>query len=247
MWVWIGLLVSIISTIGMTGSVKSKVVRLQGDLDRDGHLDPVTVSFERPDQHGGLHHFKVQIGRAVYEGKGEHLHGEATIVDIDSTDQSLEIAVPQWGPSDDDAVYFLRYSKGRIWLIGIVPGAELSIDGSGTVRTSCRGRLLCTWFYPCVYRWSQEAQVLVEEPQVFKPMHVEVTLLRDLSLCSEPLQWRSSTSVKAGTRATIDLTDDRRWCRIHTAQGEGGWFSVEGGWVQGVDAREMFEDLPIAD
>jgi hypothetical protein len=241
-----------LTTVALTTTsaqpLESRALHLQGDLNRDGSPDTASVSFER-DRSGSINRFKVQIGPATYEGLGQNFHGEATIVDLDSTDRSLEIAVPQWGPSDDDAVFFLRYAEGRIRLIGIVPGAELRIDGSGTVQTECRGEILCTWFYPCAYRWSEEAQVLAEVPQPYKPMHVKITLRRDLRLCPEPLQWRSSTTLKAGTRATIDLTDDRRWCRIHAAGGERGWFSVEGWRVQpsDVEVMEMFDGLPIAD
>ena len=241
------LLACFVLTVGATGSVEPKVVRLYGDLDLDGRVDTVTVTFF-PERLREYNHYRVQIGGAIYDGRGEALHGEATIVDIDSTDAFLEIAVPQWGPSDDDAVFFLRYVKGRVRLIGEVPGAKLVIDGSGKIRTKCVGQILCTWFYPCTFKWLPEAQVLAEQPQAFKPMRIKVTLKHDLQLSSQPVKWQSSTTLKAGTRATIDLTDDKLWLHIRSSQGS-GWFFINGLRIypSEIENQEMFDGLLMAD
>jgi hypothetical protein len=237
---------SLVWVSSAAGSTTTKDVRLYADLDGDGHVDSVTVIFV--EKYGRYDHYEVRVGSAVYEGLGQYLDVEATIVDVDSTDRLLEIAIPEAGPSSDPAVFFLRYEGGRVRLIGYVPGYATT-DGSGTITTECRGTILCTWFYPCSYRWFPEARTLAEVPQAFKPMHVEVTLKHDLSLCPEPWQWRGSTSLKAGTRAIIDLTDDKRWCHIRSAQGEEGWFSVDGGRVypDRVAVSEVFDGLPIVD
>lgn len=231
-------------------------VRLYGDLDGEGHADSLVVTFASPqgDNYGSYYYgsYKVRIGRSVYDGTGEALRGDATIVDVDRADHRLEIAIPEDGMNGVGAVWLVRYGGGQIYLVGKVQGAKPVIDGSGDIKTLCRGSILCTWFYPCASRWSEEAQVFAEVPQPFVPVNVKVTLKRDLPLCPDPILLRTSLTLKAGTNAVIDLTDDTHWCRIRTVDHASGWFYVDGFarvriFPETVDAQAVFDGLPMAD
>lgn len=126
-------------------------VVLRADFDGDALADTAIVTFVREQSSN----CRVVIDRDTLAYYGESLHGTAFVVDIDTTDGFREIAIPEWGPSDDDAVYFVRYSPESLRVLGCLPGRlqeDLHIDGSGVVQTTCRGERLHTWWYPCSFR-----------------------------------------------------------------------------------------------
>ncbi|HKW14921.1 MAG TPA: hypothetical protein VJS69_10590, partial [Candidatus Krumholzibacteria bacterium] len=175
--------------------------------------------------------------------------GEAAIVDVDSTDRWREIVIPQSG-MDIESVLLIRFDGKDMKLVGHVPDGHPTIDGSGTIQTRCRGRILCDWFFPTGYRWNAAGGAFVEVPLAFKPMKVEVTLKRELALSQTPVSpFSRYASLAPGTRATIDLTDDVMWCHIRSEDGRAGWFFLQDGnkFSDGADVQAMFDGLPLAD
>ncbi len=225
---------------------------LCADLDGDSRADSAIITFT-PDRHGIFDYFRVAVGPDSIVQFGQGLHGTARVVDLDTTDGLREIAVPAWGPSDDDAVHFVRYSQGRVRILGSIPGSidYLRVDGSGVVRTTCRGSILHTWWYPCAYRVFEESGVLGEVHQAFKVMNARVRLKRDLPLFPSPEHRRVTTVIRRGEWATIEVTDDQEWCRIRSPAGVTGWFWVTGGGVvigtSTIPGQEVFDQLVIVD
>jgi len=235
---------------GSDARLESRTITLSGDLDGDGSAEEFAVRLIADQDRYGQ--FEVAIKNVTFKSIGDYLSGDARIVDVDANDRWREIAVPQLGPSNDDSALLLRYDGKKIELVGHVPGENPVFDGSGAIATKCRGKILCTWWYPSTYRWSDAAQVFVEVPQPFKPMSIDVTLRHSLEIAAKPAFPLTGTqTLPPGTRATIDLTDDELWCRIRTANAQAGWFRVQDGRVAsypaGVPAAEMFGGLPLAD
>ena len=57
--------------------------------------------------------------------------------------------------------------------------------------------------------------------------------------------------IPEGESATIEVTDDREWCRIRASNGIAGWFRIDGDRVgfplNGVEAHKVFDGLCFAD
>lgn len=234
-------------------SAEPRQVVLCDDLNGDGRPDSAMVTFV-PNGYGSFDRFRVTVGRDSIQRYGEGLHGTAVVVDIDTTDAFRELALPEWGPSDDDAVHFLRLSPSGLRIIGVLPGRlndDLRIDGSGVIGTTCRGRVLHTWWYPCAFRVFEETGALGEVPQAFKFMNAQVVLKRDLPLFPSPAHRQVTAVIPKGESATIELTDDQEWCRIRSRNGTTGWFWLtERGVVIGttsIPSYEVFDGLSIVD
>ena len=233
------------------------VVDLLDDLNGDGRVDSVRVAFHLC--HGGAGEpgekpcydaFHAIAGGDSIRVHGEYLHGTAFVVDVDSTDGFREIAVPEWGPSDDDAVHFLRLAADGLRVVGMVPNlllADLKIDGSGVIATTCRGRILHTWYYPCTYRMFKETGTLLEVPQAFKVMNAHVRLKRDLPVLESPVHHKVTGVIKQGESATVEITDDQVWCRIRARDGTVGWFRIENGRVWLPLERALVLDYEVFD
>lgn len=76
------------------------------------------------------------------------------ITDLDTGDGMLEIAIQDWGPSDDLTTSFYHYTEGTLRYLGCVEGfivldgapADASLDGQGTVNSYLRLSVLQTWW-----------------------------------------------------------------------------------------------------
>ena len=71
------------------------------------------------------------------------------ITDLDTGDKALEIALLDYGPSDDPMTWYFQYRNGALKLIGSLPGFPddegSHRDGSGNVMAVGRLSLLQTW------------------------------------------------------------------------------------------------------
>jgi hypothetical protein len=234
------------------GGASPDVITLEADFDGDKKVDSAEIIFFVDEAHDYYETCSVRIGSSLVEALGEVLPGAASVVDIDRNDQWCEIAIPDETMSGVGCVYLLRYLRGQVRIVGHVQGRKPVIDGSGTIRTTCRGNILCTWFYPSEYRWSDDAGAFAEIPPAFKPMNIKVTLKTDLDVCESPLfPFRAKSTIKAGTRAIIDLTDDVQWCRIQANNGQSGWFFLTrdnrlSNYTNVPHAYDVFDGLPLA-
>lgn len=228
---------------------------LSRDLDGDGKAEK--IEFAAPRMAGGdaCCEFSIAInGHRSPVFHGVSLTGEIAVVDIDSTDNLLELAVPEYGPSDDYAVHFFRYVQGRLVAIGDLPGSmqpdwrTLLVDGSGVVRTRCRGKILQTWFYPCMFKVSS-AGTFERLHEATYPMNTELTMLQELHLVSRIGDTNPSVTLRPGDKITVLCSDDERWCQVETHDGRVGWFEVLAydKLADGRHAGEVFKGLSIAD
>lgn len=234
------------------GDTSPDVITLEADFDGDKKVESAEISFFADPGHDYYETCAVRIGSSLMDGLGEVLTGKASVVDVDRNDQWCEIAIPDETMNGVGCVYLLRYQEGKVHLVAHVQGQKPVIDGSGTIRTQCRGSILCTWFYPSEYRWSEDAGVFTEIQQAFKPMKVNVTLKAGLDVCETPVfPFRVSSTLKAGTHAVIDLTDDAQWCRIRSDSGQSGWFFLTpdnrlSNYTNVPNAQDVFDGLPLA-
>lgn len=228
------------------------VVREFADLDGDGRQEQIRVAF-----YGAWGYWYdravVEINTAVFVLRGESLVPVIHVTDIDAGDPWREIAISQYGPSDDYETYFLRFAAETISPLGSVPGfweREVVVDGSGRVRGRCRGAVLQTWFDPCEYALSAALARLEKVHENWFPMNTPVTLKVDLSVQLAPNDPRPAGVIRTGERATIVRSDDERWCYIESDGGIKGYFGLIGFSTigsNGLPASKVFEGMCSAD
>ncbi len=232
----------------------------QNDVDLDGDGKPDRIVFEgKP----GGDTFAITVNNVRYTGTGECLDGTYAIVDIDSTDGLREIAITEDGPSDDYATTFLRYAAGRFFYMGKIPGSGkmMEIDGSGGLKTTVRGSILHTWFFPAVYVADTNHTLRMVEQTLYPmltPMGsfsnfsqgTQCTVKRSFSLCASPENLTIVATLNPGDKFTIVASDNKHWCVVQTSLGIWGWFEVIGYATvlpAGVSALELIDGLCMAD
>ncbi len=192
----------------------------------------------------------LDIDGAVLGWKGDAIMDSIRIADIDAKDDYQEVALSDYGASDDYVTYFFRYADREISFLGEVPGLfrGLKFDHAGTIATSCRGHVLHTWFYPCEFKLGGSGQ-LEEVAQSWKTMNSRVALKADLELCGGPGSPQTTAVLRTGEQAVIQKTDDDEWFFIVSERGVSGWFRLEDA-LRKCGCRfgsDLFDGLNMAD
>jgi hypothetical protein len=214
------------------------------DLDGNGSVDSVSVLAE---YWAGSSHVTVVVDTFETSYSVHSRPGRIWIADVDTSDNFREVAVWDPGPSDDYSTRFFRYDGSRVWSIGVVPGLEVYLDGSGVVHGERRGNILHTWHCPALYRvGSRGALEFICEP--FYPMITKVRLIQDCPFYEERDREARTRVFRAGTVGIITWTDDKEWCRFDSLDGPRGWFLIEKGLLSsGEEPRAIFDGLSFAD
>lgn len=241
------------------------------DIDGDGQAEEVRVWLEDGDEDFEkvvcLSVNGEDLSKALSEAGGIFFCPDEQcwlLTDLDTEDGHLEIAIQDWGPSDDLTTSFYRYDAGTLTPIGLVEGfvfrdgapADVSFDGQGTVHSYMRFDVLQTW-------WGKTDSVLGEDgmlvilPQDYYESTAEtpqqVTALCDL--CAYDAPNGQQDLLAAGTELELLGTDNVEWVKARAAgDGQELWlhlnpdspFQVEGpdGFVDGWDA---LDNLCMAD
>lgn len=212
------------------------------DLNGDGRKETVAISVDYIGPDGPQ--YKLLIADTFHFGPANaNPEGSFSIVDIDSGDRFLEIAVFDYGPSDDLTTEFFFYDGHRIRPMGVVQGFA-SVNGRRRIFTRTRGAILHTWFYPDEYILTR-SHLLRHVDKPLYEMNTRVTILQDISIRRFRRANSPRIALKAGETAIIDVTDNREWCHIRTASGRSGWFSVNEGFPtgEGDDSYFQFEEV----
>lgn len=218
----------------------------QADVDGDGVKEDFLFTGKAGDREFTLH-----AGKADLKTEGENIDGTCQIVSI-APNRNL-IAVPESGPSGDDATNFFAYraDKGDIVFVAKIQGKgdDLSFKGDNTILSHrVRGQILQTWYHIETYKIAGDYTVMVE-PQDLYDMNTSVKVLQSISLQKSPDDKSISLKLAKGDEAVIKASDDKKWCLV-TKDGKEGWFAVESfSKIQSLnlDAREVFEGLSYAD
>lgn len=225
------------------------------DLNSDGQNDFINFACYAQLGDFGYDRYVLEVHTSIIAGRGLSLEGIFHIVDIDSTDNYMEIEIPEAGASDDYAAHFYYYTGESIAFMGTIPDGgtpgtgKLYMDGSGIVHTWRRGAILHTWFYPAEYRLDESHQ-LVFVKHDFYPMNYPVVMKTELPLQTLPSDTTTVTVLQPGEHVVIVGSDDEKWCLVEAADGRQGWFAVERfGTIVciGKGAWEVFEGLNMAD
>ncbi len=235
---------------GITFNQNNPFKELKEDLDGDGVKD--IVHLQLAGQYKDVYVLKVN-GHEV-RNYGESIDENIHIVDIDSSDKFKEVAVQQYGPSDDYKTDFYYYDGNGLVFMGTLQGlcAEKgNIKGNGIVTASERATMLQTWFYAKEHKLAEGHLLQGVRKELYPALYDVQTLKlkKELSLFESPVSSKVVAKLKAGDSITLLGCDSVEWCKAETASGIKGWFAVDSMKVReaGLDASEVFEGLIFAD
>ena len=158
------------------------------------------------------------------------------ITDIYSADGLLEIAVQEFGPSDDYYTHFFRFDGGGLYTIGGTEGllwnayrgsGDLSFDEDGFIGSYMRLHVLQTWFADVRYEIAPREWLEVVPQELYYPNSpAHVTVKRTLLAYDGPDG--ESFPVEPGTEMDVVATDDAEWivCRSETEDWQ-LWFRLD--------------------
>ncbi|MFA5032122.1 MAG: hypothetical protein WC614_03800 [bacterium] len=204
--------------------------KIKIDLNGDKKKENIMVSFHRETGDTII----ININNKTAINYSSDILNYFYIVDIDSTDKFLDIAIEDDGPSDDPITTFYRYTDSIIKL-GRIPGNSqhrlsrevFTLGGDGFIKTKGRGRVLSTWYYDAKYAFSNQKNKILQVDTEFVTMNQNVVLLCDLPLYTAINDTTIKTILKSGSPSRIAITDNKEWFKIEDGQGNSGWFRVE--------------------
>jgi len=155
------------------------------------------------------------------------------IVDLDTSDQWLELAVPDSGASADDVTWFYRYDAGELIPLGYIQGQigsayadgtpEVVVNGDGTITAPWLLRVLQTWWTTTEYGLV-DGQLQVLPKEWFIPRSSDKDLYECRSGSNMPFQSEEALvgyTGPEGTGEAIDLPVGTWLRQLSTA--ENGW------------------------
>ena len=179
------------------------------------------------------------------------------LTDISPYFEGLEIAVMDYGPSDDLVTHFFTYD-GALHFLGTVSGfpfKELGdIDGfaeQGTVKGRIRTDIICSCYGYANWWYDYENKKLVFQdtgyyqmlPNGAHELSVELPVYHDMSV--ESLK----TIVPAQREVYFILTDGKEWIQVKGKDGSSGFVHIVNGEIEGLGkkAEEVFSNLQMFD
>jgi len=212
---------------------------ITADLNGDGKQDTVTYDLQYDvDKNQSKVVFQVN-GKDETDILTENkisLMGNASgvfyLIDLDTEDNSIEIAIPDSGEDDNSATYLFRYDGKKLKYLGNVPDVpsdnSFQTFGDGTILAATRLSLLETAYTEVLYRINDKDRI-VKTPEnwyVIKQysgaegkQHVHnilknVTVYKDNDLKSDKVVLSA-----ADGPVTFPKTDDEHWVKVVTADG----------------------------
>ena len=156
------------------------------------------------------------------------------ITDIDAQDGLLEIAIQDWGPSDDLTTRFIRFDGSALSDLGCVEdflffpyqNGAVQILGRGRVHSEMRLDVLQTWWAETDYALGQDGKFAPVPQDYYESIYDEqaVTLLCDLYCYDAPDGTRSI--LPADTTAALVGTDNVSWIKLMLADGGDAWLHL---------------------
>lgn len=220
------------------------------DLNGDGKTDDIKLQIAG--EYGN--YYILKVNDLEIKGSGDNLDKKLYIVDIDKLDSFKEIAVQEFGPSDDYRTYFYSYNGNELRFMGDLGGLSTEkerIGGDGKVASIERLSMLQTWFMEKEYKLDVNHLLEVIKNDLYPVAYVvePLKLKVELKLFDGPKSKNTAAQLKAGDIIKLLGSDGIEWCYAETSAGVKGWFAVDGFTVRenGLDTGDVFDGLSMAD
>jgi len=236
---------------------------VQADLNGSG-IQTVTVKLKADTDGGGK--AKIVVGNTTYKTKEYVISPDQdyVIMDIDASDQNLEIGILDWGPSDDLTTNIYELQNGSMKYLGYVEGfigggsmgAETntddfagnttdvdSLDGSGVITGTFRLDVLQTWWANCTWKLSDGKISFVKQKiyDVTNPEEIAkdygTKLIHKITLYASPdLNAETSIVKPSDAQVIFPKTDNKHWVMMQTTSADG---STVSGWFYLKDFNDV--------
>lgn len=157
------------------------------------------------------------------------------ITDIYGGDSQLEIAIQDWGDSDDYFTNFYRFWDGSVYSIGGVPGIiktawsenGITFDGCGRVFSMIRLDVLQTWFADAEFEINN-AEMLSVVPEELYYANYPTDVLTKTALTAYDGRDGESFTIDAGVSMTVMATDNCEWIYCESETEDWAlWFRID--------------------
>ena len=227
------------------------------DLNGDGKDDE--VNFAPTEDSSAILHLSVNgtdFSKSVYNQNlyTDHLDSAYyCITDIDSSDNLLEIAMMDYGPSDDCVTDFFRYDGTDLKYIGQVSGliisansdkSDLTFNGDGTITSYIRLSVLQTWWAKADWKLSNSGGFEVVPQDLFYPNSdagCSVSPLVDITVYEKNSSTSTKSVLSSGTGLTIVATDNKEWVLAETSDKKQCWIHLDSEDGQSIETANGYD------
>jgi len=251
----------------MVVDAKSSVkVDLNGDgMDDDVYYEPSTDGYSI----GHLSVNGTDFTKALYDNGlyTDNLEPKYyCITDIDTSDKMLEIAIMDYGPSDDCVTHFFRYDGTALKYIGNISGliissfndkSDLAFNGDGTISSYMRLGVVQTWFAKVNWKLSASGSFEPVPQDLYYPNSdtgCNVTTRVDITAYEKNDAASAKSTLTKGTALTFFATDNKEWLLAETKDKKQFWIHLDSEYGQDVETPsgyvssiDSFDGLMIAD
>ncbi|MDD3204719.1 MAG: YARHG domain-containing protein [Lachnospiraceae bacterium] len=179
------------------------------------------------------------------------------ITDISPHFPGLEVAVMDYGPSDDEATYFFTYD-GELHYLGEVGGIPFKEKGeingfaeSGSVRGIIRTDIIDTCYGYASWWYDYDNQKLEFQDTGYYPMLPTGAheLYTDLPVYTQMKEDSLMTFIPAQKEVFFTITDGTEWIQVKGKDGSAGFMHVKNDQIDklGKPASEVFSNLMYYD
>lgn len=177
--------------------------------------------------------------------------------DEDALDQGLEIAILDYGPSDDLVTSFFRYDT-ELHYLGDVPGFPFMQEGNfdgfttdGIIYGEQRLDLINTIYGYVPYQYNYEERRIEQLANDYYELTPTIAhkLLVDLPVYQELDETSRRFTIPKGEKVFFTYTDGNSWLKVKSSNGICGYFYVSNSRVKelNIDAVNVFTNLEFYD
>lgn len=174
------------------------------------------------------------------------------VVNLDRYDRALEVAVEDFGPSDDPQTYFFRYADETVTCVGSVPSLAwddwtkkdaVTYLGGGEVLVNARLDGLMTWFGDVVYRIGHDGKLAMARGEM-----CAADQLVNVTITNPVLVYESTDAepekLYPGETLQLSGTDQSQWVQAYRSGGAPVLLRLNPDNLYQVETPSGFEDGP---
>lgn len=182
------------------------------------------------------------------------------LTDISPYFDGIEIAIMDYGPSDDEVTHFFSYD-GELQYLGAVGGFPFKGDSylngfasQGAVYGTIRTDIICTCYSRASWWYDYDNQKLVFQDTGYYQMLPTGAheLYLDLPVYTQMNTASVKKTISAQKEVYFTLTDGKEWIQVKGKDGSSGYLHFKNEKFDGLDisiekAADVFSNLPLYD
>ena len=236
------------------------------DLDGDGTADEILFNSTSMDETEGGPTLLIngENYSQVFEENEFYFaypYEEYVVLDIDESDNTLELAFQDYGMSDDPVTAFVRYEDGKVTFLGAicdrVSDGYIVNDGKGHLQAKERMAIFETVNVAVSYEVKDGKLVRVEQ-QTYPVVYTNFsssgrtkTLLQDIVAYEQMNTDSESVVLKSGGKVSVLASDDKEWVQIMDEQNIIYYLHIVEGYMidsdgEQIPATQVLETLILA-